>query len=476
MHYLKKPLKGEFLAMPDLYGLILTGGSGTRLWPRSREDLPKQFLALYGTRTLLQDTMVRMLNVVPVERLFSVTGPQWEALVTHQAREVAGSRGGGPAERLSEGFAVQEPCARNTAPAILLGVEAVREAGAADDDIVIVSPSDHIVRNPRAFAEALQTAAQAAEEGFLTTLGVVPDSPETGFGYIRKGQPHGEWFEAEAFVEKPDLPTAVAYLKSGNYLWNSGVFIFSLRTLEAELSHTAPELRALMGNGTEALREAFREIKPVSFDVAVMERARRVAVVPLDAGWSDVGSWDALHDLLEQDDQGNAAMGDVVLRNSGNCLVDSRGRLAVLNGVKDLVVVDSPDALFITRRGTSQEVREVVKALKEEGRREVSHISESSRPWGAYRVLCEDARHRVRRVTVMQGRAIPIQSFHHRNEHWILLQGTGQLTLGDQTRFIHEGEGVFIPKDTPHGLENCGHIDLELIAVQEGEFLEEDEL
>ncbi|MCR5346320.1 MAG: mannose-1-phosphate guanylyltransferase/mannose-6-phosphate isomerase [Fretibacterium sp.] len=454
--------------MPDLYGLILTGGSGTRLWPRSREDLPKQFLALYGTRTLLQDTMARMMNVVPIERLFSVTGSQWEALVTHQAREAAG--------RLPEGFAIQEPCARNTAPAILLGVEAVREAGASDDDIVIISPSDHIVRNPRAFAEALQTAAQAASEGFLTTLGVVASGPETGFGYIRKGQAHGKWSEAEAFVEKPDLPTAEAYLRSGNYLWNSGVFIFSLRALKSELAHAAPELHAFMGQGCAALREAFRDITPVSFDVAVMERARRVAVVPLDAGWSDVGSWDALHDILEQDEQNNAAIGDVVLRNSDNCFVDSRGRLTVLNGVQDLVVVDSPDALFITRRGKSQEVRDVVKALRDEGRREVSHISESSRPWGGYRVLCEDARHRVRRVTVMQGRALPVQSFHHRNEHWIVLQGTARLTLGDQTRFIHEGEAVFIPKDAPHGLENCGHIDLELIAVQEGEFLEEDEL
>ncbi|MBR1672715.1 MAG: mannose-1-phosphate guanylyltransferase/mannose-6-phosphate isomerase [Fretibacterium sp.] len=465
--------------MPSLFGLILTGGSGTRLWPRSREDLPKQFLALHGTRTLLQDTMARMLNAVPLERLYSVTGSQWEALVTHQAREVAG--------RLPEGFAIQEPCARNTAPAILLGVEAVREAGAAEDDIVIVTPSDHIVRDPRAFADILQVAAQAAQEGFLTTLGVVPATPETGFGYIRKGRPHnspqgekvpphGGWFEAEAFVEKPDLPTAEAYLKSGDYLWNSGVFIFSLRALNDELAHTSPELLALTGKGSAALRKAFRDIAPISFDVAVMERARRVAVVPLDAGWSDVGSWDALHDILEQDPQGNAAMGDVVVRGSSNCFVDSRARLTVLNGVRDLVVVDSPDALFITRRGASQEVREVVRDLREGGRREVSRISESSRPWGAYRVLCEDGRHKVKRITVMPGRAIPIQSFHHRNEHWIVLQGTARLTLGDEARFIHEGEGAFIPKDTPHGLENCGHIDLDLIAVQEGEFLEEDEL
>ena len=451
--------------MSDVYGLILSGGSGTRLWPRSREDLPKQFLALCGPRTLLQDTMARMLSVVPLERLRVVTGTQWEALVAHQAREVAAASSSG-------GLIVQEPCARNTAPAIMLGGEALREAGAGDDDVVIVTPSDHIVQSPGAFAEALGRAVAAAEEGFMATLGIVPDHPETGFGYIRRGRPHGDWYEAEAFVEKPDLPTAEEYLRSGDYLWNGGVFIFSLRTLLSELAQAAPSLLALAEE--RSLRDQFAALSPVSFDNAIMERAKRVAVVPMDAGWSDVGSWDALHDILPRDGRDNAALGDVVLRESDGCFVDSRNRLTVLNGVRDLVVVDSPDALFITRRGSSQDVREVVRRLKEDGRREVSQISESSRPWGSYRVLCEDPRHRVKRAVVMPGRALPTQSHRHRNEHWVILAGTGRLTLGGEARFIHEGEGVFIPKDADHSLENCGHIDLELIVVQEGEWLGED--
>ena len=450
--------------MPDVYGLILSGGSGTRLWPRSREDLPKQFLALYGPRTLLQDTALRMLNAVPLERLRVEAGAQWEALVAHQLREVTGP--------LPQGAIVQEPCARNTAPAIVLGVEALRQAGAKDEDVVIVTPSDHIVQVPSAFAEALGRAVGAAEEGFMATLGIVPTHPETGFGYIRKGRDHGEWYEAEAFVEKPDLTTAKGYLKSGNYLWNGGVFVFSLSALREELAQAAPQLLAMAEGGR--LREEFEGVTPISFDNAVMERARCVAVVPLDAGWSDVGSWDALHDILPRDGRDNAALGDVFLRESDNCFVDSRNRLTVLNGVRDLVVVDSPDALFIARRGASQDVREVVKRLKNEGRREVSQISESSRPWGAYRVLSEDSRHRVKRSIVMPGRAVPLQSHCHRNEHWIVLRGTGRLTLEGEERFIHEGEGVFIPKNTPHGLENCGHIDLELIVVQEGEWLGEE--
>ena len=452
--------------MSDVYGLILTGGSGTRLWPRSREDLPKQFLALCGTRTLLQDTVARMLRVVPMERLRAVTGAQWETLVAHQAREAA---------PLPAGFIVQEPCARNTAPAVLLGCEALREGGAGDGDIVIVTPSDHIVQDPRAFSESLLLAVQAAEEGFITTLGIVPDRPETGFGYIKKGASHGAWSEAGAFVEKPSLAVAREYLASGDYLWNGGVFIFSLGTLRRELLAAAPGLAGMTGRGCAGLLEDFAGIAPISFDHAVMERARRVAVVPLDAGWSDVGSWDALHDILERDGDDNAALGDVALWDARNCFVDSRNRLTVLNGVEDLVVVDSPDALFITRRGASQAVREVVKRLKEEGRREVSQVSESARPWGSYRVLCEGARHSVRRVVVIPGRSLPLQSHCHRDEHWSILGGAGRLTLDGEVRLVHEGDGFLIPRNVPHGLENCGRIDLELIVVQTGEYLGEDD-
>ena len=285
--------RGQVKTMSQSYGIILTGGSGTRLWPRSREDLPKQFLALCGPGTLLQDTLRRMLNVVPIDRMRAVTGAQWEALVAHQAREVV---------PLTPDFIVQEPMARGTAPAVLLGIEALREAGAGDEDVVIVAPSDHIVQEPAAFSRALELAVEAAQEGFMATLGVVPSHPETGFGYIRKGAAHGAWFEAEAFVEKPDLPTAETYVKSGDYLWNSGVFAFALGTLTREVGRTAPDLAAQAGRGTAFLREAFPHLPSISFDCAVMERADRVAVTPLDAGWSDVGSWDALHDVAASHD------------------------------------------------------------------------------------------------------------------------------------------------------------------------------
>ena len=454
------------MTMSELYGLILTGGSGTRLWPRSREDLPKQFLALSGTRTLFQETIARMLRVLSAERLRAVTGAQWESLVAYQAHE---------AVRVPEGFIVTEPVARNTAPAILLGCEALRDAGARDEDRVAVTPSDHIVRNPDAFAQALEQAAKAAEAGYLATLGIVPDRPDTGFGYIRKGANRGAWFEVDAFVEKPDLETAREYLQSGAYLWNGGVFVFSLGSLYRELERTAPALSALTGRGAEALSEAFGDIEPISFDYAVMERARNVAVVPLDAGWSDVGSWDALHEVSDHDDRGNAAIGDVALRNSSNCFVDSRGRLAVLSDVEDLVVVDSPDALFVTRRGASQNVRDVVRHLKAEGRREVSQISECARPWGAYRVLCEAERFRVKRLVLTPGKGTPLQTYRHRVEHWIVVRGAARVRVGDEERFLSEGEGVFIPRNVPCRLENCGRIELEAVAVQQGEFLDEGE-
>ena len=364
---------------------------------------------------------------------------------------------------------------RNTAPAILLGCEALRDAGAQEEDVVVVTPSDHIVRAPDAFTHALEQAAQAAEAGYLATLGIVPDRPDTGFGYIRKGADRGAWSEVEAFVEKPNLETARQYLQSGAYLWNGDVFVFTLGGLRRELEQASPELAALTGQGAEALAGAFGAITPISFDYAVMERARNVAVIPLDAGWSDVGSWDALHEVSDHDGQGNTAIGDVALENASNCFVDSRNRLTVLNDVEDLVVVDSPDALFVTRRGASQGVRDVVRRLKAEGRREVSQISECTRPWGAYRVLCEAERFKVLRLVVIPGKGIPAQCHYHRVEHWVVARGAARVRVGDTTRFLSEGEGVVIPKNVLHSLENCGRIELEVVAVQAGEYFGEGE-
>ena len=348
--------------MSQTYAVILCGGSGTRLWPLSRENFPKQFLALHGERTLLQNTALRMLNVVPLEALRVISGAKWHDLITEQLASVFG------ADNLPCGVIIDEPFARGTAPAVLLAVEDLMRQGACDEDVMIFAPSDAFIRDSRIFAEALKVAVRAAHDGYIATLGIAPTRPDTGFGYIREGKAlAGGYYEAEKFVEKPDLKTAQEYLRSGSYFWNGGIFIFTPKSLYSELEHTDPELFALAKK--RALRSEFGSVKNVAFDVAVMERAERVAVVPLvNSGWSDVGSWDALHDdVLEVDENRNVITGSALTLESENCFVHSREKLTVLNGVNDLIVVDTPDALFITRRGKSQEVRSAVKHLKDNG-------------------------------------------------------------------------------------------------------------
>ena len=345
--------------------MILSGGSGTRLWPLSRANFPKQFIPLYGERTLLQNTALRMLNVVPLEALRVISGRNWHDLVMSQLGEVFGS------DNLPEHAVSEEPCARGTAPAILLAVEELLAQGASDDDVMIVAPSDAFIRDSKIFAEALKLAVRAAHDGYIATIGIAPTRPDTGFGYIKQGKAtQGGYYEVENFVEKPDLKTAQEYLRSGAYFWNGGIFIFTPKSLYRELEHTDAELFAIAER--KAFHAEFEGVKNVSFDVAVMEKAERVAVVPLvNSGWSDVGSWDALHDdVLEHDESRNVVIGEALLLEAENCFVHSREKLTVINGVDDLVVVDTADALFITRRGKSQEVREVVKALKASGNAE----------------------------------------------------------------------------------------------------------
>ncbi|MBQ6972443.1 MAG: mannose-1-phosphate guanylyltransferase [Synergistaceae bacterium] len=347
--------------MRNVYGLILSGGSGTRLWPLSRENFPKQFITLYGDKTLLQATILRMMSMIPLEFLRVISGARWHDLVMTQAGEIAG------VENLPEGFVIEEPCARGTAPAIMLAADDLMRRGAGMDDVMIVVPSDAFIRNTRAFTGSLKAGIAAADDGYIATLGIAPVRPETGFGYIRKGREiRGGYYEAEAFVEKPDLRTAEEYLAYGNYLWNGGIFIFTPRSLLRELERADGELFAAMKGD---LRGNFAAVKNISFDNAVMEKAEHVAVVPMaDSGWSDVGSWDALHDdVMTCDENGNAVAGDAVILGGHNCFVHSPGKMTVLNMVDDIVVVDTPDALFITRRGMSQEVRQAVKYLKDNG-------------------------------------------------------------------------------------------------------------
>ena len=343
-----------------VYGMILSGGSGTRLWPLSRENFPKQFLTLYGDKTLLQNTALRMLNVVPLENMRVIAGGKWHDLTYSQLHDVLGD--------LPEHFVIEEPCARGTGPAILLAVEDMLRMGAEEDDVMIIAPSDHVIKDTKIFADSLKIAVSAAHEGFLATLGIGPTRPETGFGYIRQGKYYSEgWYEASDFVEKPDVKRAREYVESRLYFWNAGIFIFTPKSLYRELEHADPELYSLAMK--KIIRSSFNDIKNISIDNAVMEKAERVAVVPMvNSGWSDVGSWDALHDeILEQDENQNVSVGNAVSLNSRNCFVYSHNKPVILNSVNDLVIVDTPDALFITHRGESQSVRNVVKFLKEHG-------------------------------------------------------------------------------------------------------------
>ena len=343
-----------------IFGMILSGGSGTRLWPLSRENFPKQFLNLYGDKTLLQHTAERLLKIISPEYLRVIAGSRWNELVKEQLRNF----------NLAENFIIQEPCARGTAPAILLAVDEILKAGATRDDIVIITPSDGAITNVEVFTDALKIAVEAAQKDFIAALGIEPTRPDTGFGYIKRGKKFSEGFyEAEKFVEKPDLKTALNYYQSRAYFWNGGIFIFKISSLFRELERADEDLYKIFTSGN--LKCDFETVKNISFDNALMEKAERVAFVPLiNSGWSDVGSWDALHDILPHDENNNTFKGDVINLNGHNNYIYASKKLVVLNNVDDLVFVDAPEAIFITKRGNSQDVRNVVKYLKENGRKD----------------------------------------------------------------------------------------------------------
>ena len=470
--------------MSHIYGLILAGGSGVRLWPRSREELPKQFLSLHKGNAMLQETVSRMLRLLPPDCLYAVAGSKWKSLVSFHMKEAMkeAERAARETAPVFEGFLIEEPVARNTAPAILLGCGALKARGATDEDVVIVTPSDHLIKNAAALEQALRKAIEAAKLGFLVTLGVTPTRPDTGFGYMRclPGENNAadprDWLKVEQFIEKPNLQTAERYMKSGEYLWNSGIFTFTLGTLYRELEYASPDLYRAAQKEHGIFLEDFPTLPSISFDYAVMERSRHAVAVNLEAGWSDVGSWDALYEVLDKDDSHNATVGDVLAQDSQRCLVDSRNRLTALVDVEDLSGVDSPDALFISKRGASSKVRDIVEKLKADRRKEAVQASESARPWGIYTILREEERFKIKRLVVTPGKRLSLQYHHHRSEHWVVVRGTAFVVIDGKEQFVHEGESVFIPKNARHRLENPGKIELEIVEIQGGEYLGEDDI
>ncbi|MFC5584034.1 mannose-1-phosphate guanylyltransferase/mannose-6-phosphate isomerase [Nitratireductor kimnyeongensis] len=454
--------------------VIMAGGMGTRLWPVSREHYPKQFCTLVGDTTMLQQTMARLAGLDCAAPL-TVCNEEHRFLAAEQLR-LAG---------IEKSPILLEPMGRNTAPAITLA--ALQATAKGEDPLLLVMPADHLIQNVPAFHEGVAKAQILANEGRLVTFGIVPTSPETGFGYIRRGERIGETgFVVSGFAEKPDLATAQAYLKDGGYDWNSGMFMFRA-SIYLDAIHThAPAIldacKAAMA-GVESddyflrpEREAFKACPADSIDYAVMEKTDRAAVVPLDAGWNDIGSWSAIWETQSKDANGNAFTGDVLQVSSKNSIVSAQKRLVAIVGVEDLVVVETADAVLVARRDAVQNVKEIVGQLKAANRTEHVDHRRVYRPWGDYDSIDFGNRYQVKRITVKPGARLSVQKHHHRAEHWVVVRGTARVLKGEETIMLTENQSTYIPLGEIHALENPGKIPLELIEVQSGSYLGEDDI
>ncbi|GAB1620099.1 mannose-1-phosphate guanyltransferase [Agarivorans albus] len=463
-----------------LIPVIMAGGSGTRLWPLSRSLYPKQFLPLAGDNTMLQATLQRLTQLDTAEPV-TICNEEHRFIVAEQLRNLG-----------KLGTIVLEPQGRNTAPAIALAADiaANRVEGEVSfetaDPLLLVLAADHVIQDEAAFIAAVEKAIPMAEAGKLVTFGIVPKTAHTGYGYIRRGEANGEGFVVDQFIEKPDSDTAQAYLDSSEYYWNSGMFLFKASRYLEELREHHPNIaeacEAALHGTTKDLdfvrlnQEAFLACPDESVDYAVMEKTNDAVVVPLDAGWNDIGSWSALWEVNDKDAQGNATRGDCILHDTRNTLVHGEDRLVATVGLDDIVIVDTKDAVMVAHKDKVQEVKQIVAKLKAEQRSEWQLHREVNRPWGKYDSIDNGSRYQVKRITVNPGAKLSVQMHHHRAEHWIVVSGTASVTNDDKTFLVTENESTYIPVGVVHALENPGKVPLEMIEVQSGSYLGEDDI
>jgi mannose-1-phosphate guanylyltransferase len=454
----------------SICAVIMAGGSGTRLWPLSRAAHPKQFLSLHGKSTMLQETVNR-LDWLEISSSITICNEEHRFFVAEQLREV---------EKL--GSIILEPVGKNTAPAIALAAfHSIKE-----DPLLLVLAADHVMQDNAAFEKAVSAAIPLAESGKLVTFGIVPNEPHTGYGYIKGGKACNPGFEVDKFVEKPSLDLAKEYVASTEYYWNSGMFLFKASRYLEELNNYRPDIYEACKNSLDTTesdldfsrinKEKFEACPSDSIDYAVMERTEDAVVVPMDAGWSDIGSWSSLWDISKKDENGNSIYGDVLLHNSRSSYIRSDGKLVAAVGIDDLVIVDTKDALMVAHKDCVQDTKIIVEQLKTNMRSEWELHREVCRPWGKYDSIDSGDGYQVKRITVKPGGKLSVQMHHHRAEHWIVVSGTAKITNGEKTFLLNKNESTYIPVGVIHSLENIEKVKLELIEVQSGSYLGEDDI
>jgi mannose-1-phosphate guanylyltransferase/mannose-6-phosphate isomerase len=447
----------------------MAGGAGTRLWPLSRKNFPKQFLSLINGESFIQITARRLSHFTKPGDIYVVAGEEYQFTIKDQLSGVCGQ---------SFDNLILEPMGKNTAPAIALTIKYLLEKKQAKpDEILFFSPSDHIIKPENDFSQAVLDCLEAAKDN-IVTFGIVPAKPETGYGYIELGNEKGnKIYPVSRFVEKPDLEKAKSYLQAGNYVWNAGMFLFSIQVMLKAFQEFAPELYEMITKGTyEEAVQNYQKLSGISIDYAVMEKTKNIVCKKTGVEWNDVGSWDSIYEILPKDANQNVVMGDVETYQVKNSLIISNEKLTALIGLSDIAVIETEDAILISDRKKAQDVKEIVTVLKNKNRKEVNEHTTTYRPWGHYTVLEESDRYKIKKIVVNQGAKLSLQRHAHRSEHWVVVKGTALVRLEDKEFPIHENESAYIPKSAVHRLSNPGRMPLEIIEVQNGEYVGEDDI